>query len=379
MSATSSPANSPRATSSDEETVEIVTEETFTTMAEFLETKPDTEVIQKFLETNLAAKTYEELGDLSAYPKPMVIAMLTGFAEEIDVTLATKTKTKTAEEKWEEFKAQPYGDGGAKGLTDIAKAIGKGISYSKKKVIREGLPLGGTGCRKLTLHNPALIKVALDAIDAKRKEIIAEAMEPPKPKKKTTRTKKPDFAWDIVVLNPDDPQGADYDYYLGDADIAEGVFHYKDQSAPKGKDGKPVVVIGKTGKPVKKRRIKAVRKETPFLSTDTCSACTTWDRAGGSKVLKQAGIAGSFVMCCDKKTEGGATYCDAHTKKKPKLGNFWEGKYKTSHRGATATTDSGVSAVGGMSYAKFLVEKCGAGAVGEGVDKDYCVGMGAKW
>ena len=115
MSATSSPANSPRATSSDEETVEIVTEETFTTMAEFLETKPDTEVIQKFLETNLAAKTYEELGDLSAYPKPMVIAMLTGFAEEIDVTLATKTKTKTAEEKWEEFKAQPYGDGGAKG------------------------------------------------------------------------------------------------------------------------------------------------------------------------------------------------------------------------------------------------------------------------
>jgi hypothetical protein len=248
--------------------------QTPTTTAEFLATKPETEVIQKFLETYLDATTYEALGDISVYPQPMVTAMLRGFAEKIDAALTAATK----------------------------------------------------------------------------------------PKKKTTRTKDKD--WEIEVLNPDDPQGKDYDYYLGDADIAEGVVTYKDQSAPKGSDP----VIGATGKPVKKRRIKAVRKEGPFLSTDTCSACITWDRAKGSKVLKAAGIGGSFVMCCGTTTEDGATYCDAHTKKS-NTRNFWEGKYK---RG-------GMSRVGGMSYAKFLVEECGENAVGGGVDKDYCVGKGAKW
>jgi len=175
--------------------------------------------------------------------------------------------------------------------------------------------------------------------------------------KATKRAKKPDKDWEINILNPDNPQGAEYKYYLGDADIAEGVVAYKDQPLPK------ELVIGATGKPVKERRLKAVRREVPFLSTDTCSACITWDRAGGSEVLRWAGIAGSFVMCCATKTEGGATYCDNHTKKAPKLGNFWEGNYK----------------VDGMSYAKFLVEKCGKNAVGVGVDKDYCVGKGAKW
>ena len=369
--------SSPRSTSSDEESNRPIGEEKakslpdFATTAEFLEwcdstTELSTEYIPLFLETYLDAKTYEDLGDISVYPKVVILTLVKGWAEEIDAKLAAKTKEKTAEEKWEEFKATR---GGLEGLTDIAKAIGGGVHYSNKKVIKEGQPLEGEKCRKLTLHNPALIKVALEAIDAKRKEIIAEAMEETKPKtKKTTRPKKADKDWEIVILNPDDPQGEEYDYRLGDADIGEGVFHYKDQSAPKGKDGKPVVVIGKTGKPIKKRRIKAVRKEIPFLSTDTCGACITWDRAGGSEVLKQAGIAGSFVMCCGAKTEDGA-YCDAHTKKAPKLGNFWEGKYKQTKG----------SKVAGMSYAKFLVEECGANAVGEGVDKDYCESMGAKW
>jgi hypothetical protein len=196
-----------------------------------------------------------------------------------------------------------------------------------------------------------------------RSELIAET--------KATRTrgvKKEDKDWEIKYLNTKGgAQGRDYDFYLGDEDKDEVT--YKDQALPKDAGGLSKPVIGETGKPIKERRYVVVRRKTAFISKDTCSACITWDRAKGSEVLKAHGIAGSFVMCCATKTEGGKTYCDTHTKKAPKLGNFWEGGYKES-RG---------SRVGGMSYAKFLVEKCGGDAVGEGVDRDYCVGKGAKW
>tara|TARA_Y100001937_G_C7108970_1_gene326553 strand:- start:419 stop:1354 length:936 start_codon:yes stop_codon:yes gene_type:complete len=290
-----------------------------------------------FLKAHLPA---EEMAayDNDAIPVSALVAILKGKSEQIDAALAETKRKEEADGAWDKLLAEAVEGDGAENLRKRAKKIG---AKSQLKV------LPGDEGAILKITNPHLIQVALRAMRDEKKRVLAEALEAtaPKSKKKVSggvrRTKKADADYEIEYLNEkSEAQGADYAHYLKRGDIT-------DEKALIAKDQK----ISKCGKK-KSKRWKAVRKEKAFMPaepTDCCRAAITWDRAGGSLVLKDAGIAGSFRMCCSEKAEDGSHYCSKHAKKKAALGakfeDFWEGEYKTGD-------------LKGTKWSEFLCEAC---------------------
>ena len=333
------------------------------TSAEFLasDQASDRDANLAFLEKHLTAEEYAQY-DNDAIPTCAIIAILKGKAEEIDTKIG-KTKTlDEAKSAWDKkVKDVEWED--TDSLTDKATEVGNETKFGKVK--------GADGKKRwrLTIFNPLYCQIAVMAIEAEKKRVIDEVMEALNPKAKkssgTKRPKKDESDYEIEYIgDKDKPQGHEYNHYLEsdeycDAD-ADPVA--KDQKIEKGKDG---------AKDKKKKRWRAVKKEKPFLMTDTCRAAISWDRAAGSDVLDEFGLKGSFRMCCaETKLDDGKLYCSKHLKAKDKKGDkfedFFEGAYKTGD-------------LKGVGWAQFLVDKCGECAVEEGVDEDWVKEMGGTW
>ena len=118
------------------------------------------------------------------------------------------------------------------------------------------------------------------------------------------------------------------------------------------------------GKQIRDKRWKSTKREVPFLSCGTCTTAISWDRATGSKVLRDASMSGSFRMCCPSKPMSNGK-CSKH---QTGTENFFEGKYKGG-------------CWRGMSYVEFI-SMTGGNSLGDGVrewiEKDFSVRVGAE-
>ena len=181
----------------------------------------------------------------------------------------------------------------------------------------------------LKISNPILMEFVLESLAKKKEEVIKARFDelcPKVSKSKATgaRSAKRDKSeFDCVVKNTEEEAqggGGDgkpkYEYCLP-----------CDDGAVMLKDGKIQVGKGKDGKDLKPQSFKAVRKNTPFLSQGACKCGITWDRAKGSKKLKELSIQGAFVMGCDKDREQGSDFCSKHQGKT----SVYSDKYKTGH------------------------------------------------
>ena len=295
------------------------------------------------LKANIPTAEYAPI-DNDAIPLDALVAILKGKSEQIDKSLEEARRKAEAEGAWDKLLSEKdEGEAPAKMLVKRAKKIG-----GKTKL---GTTYDGTGDDKkisgacLEIYNPHLIQLALRAMEEEQTKVLEEA-KAPKSKKKASgrRTKKADADYEIEYLNDrDDAQGAEYEYFLTKDDGTT------DEKALIAKDQK----ISKDGTK-KSKRWKAVRKEKPFYQEGTCQAAITWDRAGGSEVLKAWEIAGSFRMCCSEKHEDGRKYCSKHLasqeKKGKKFEDFFDGEYKSGE-------------LKGVGWADFLIDKCGPCAV----------------
>lgn len=286
-------------------------------------------------------------------PLPILQAIIKGLEEEIDVKFSELSAKETAKAKWqekwkceEEDTFQDY-----KSLTALTKPLE--IDGFEAKEIKTG--------RYLKITNPRVIREVCAHLTSLKEEMEKELVSKTKPKKKGTRAKKADSEYEIKTLHEDKPpQGSEYDYYLAHGEL-------DDTGATMKKDGK-IIRVGAKGnengtKDIKTQRLKAVKKEMPFLDKDTCDAAITWDRAQGSKVLEGMGIKGAFVMCCSNAVEAGGK-CDRHHGKK----SIFDGVYKTGK-------------LAKVPYAQFLWECNEYGdVVGEDVDEAWVKSkVGSKW
>tara|TARA_Y100001963_G_scaffold154790_1_gene244334 strand:- start:8 stop:976 length:969 start_codon:yes stop_codon:yes gene_type:complete len=317
-----------------------------TTCAEFLasDAVQDRAQVLAFLEQHLTAEEFASYNN-DAIPDIALTSILKGKAEEIDKRIAEQKLREEAEGAWDKHVQEgDWDDAAVKVVRAKVKGLGNESSLSKPKG-------KGTveGRWKLTLYNPTYVSIAVQAIEAEKKRIISEALEEAKPK--TTggarKAKMKDEDYEIKYLgDKENPQGKEYKFFLESEENcdAECVIA-KDQKIHDAVDG---------AKPVKEKRWKAVRKNAPFAKDGTCSAAITWDRAGGSDVLKEFGIQGSFRMCCSEAPEEGSRYCERHLKSKEKKGDkfedFYDGEYK-------------VGKAKGMAWVDFLTDCCGECAV----------------
>ena len=248
------------------------------------------------LKANIPTAEYAPI-DNDAIPLDALVAILRGKSEQIDKSLEEAKRKAEAEGAWDKLLAEK--DDGEK-PTRIDSKRAKKIGGNTKL----GTTWTGTGDDKeisgacLKIYNPHLIQIALRAMEEEQSKVLAEA-KAPKSKKVgggVRRTKKADADYEIEYLNDrDDAQGAEYEYFLDSTEDGQdcGGSGATDEGALIAKDQK----ISKDGTK-KFKRWKAVRKEKPFYQEGTCQAAITWDRAGGSEVLKFWEIAGSFRMCC---------------------------------------------------------------------------------
>lgn len=336
----------------------------FTSTAQFI-AHEDFQSKEKCLEF-LTAHGKEE--GCAPLPLNVLQAVITGFSDEIDAKFSELGAKKTAALQWKAaFSCLPedtFTDGAQ--LTALVKPLeidgveGKSTAQSKY----------------LKITNPKAIRQVCDFLAKLKKKIEDEEVSKTKPKKKggSRGARKADSDYEIKMVHEDKPpQGNDYAYSLAWSE-------FTDENATMNKDGN-IIRIGAKGnengtKDIKTRRSKAVKKQRPFLSktgwdgeTETdgvcCDAGITWDRAGGSEVLKKMGIKGAFVMGCSCVAEEGSTKCAKHSKVKESI---FDGVYKTGK-------------LAKVPYAQFLWESSQWGdVVADDVDEEWVKSkVGDKW
>jgi len=127
----------------------------------------------------------------------------------------------------------------------------------------------------------------------------------------------------VITNSPETAQGLDYKYSLGPKD--EGGFMLKDGKIKRGE--------GKDGKDLKPQTYKAMKKQTPFYTEGGCKCGVNWDRAQGSKVLRNAGLTGTFRMGCGKAKLEDSEFCKKHQGGK----SIYTEKYKKQINGSDLT------------------------------------------
>ena len=218
--------------------------------------------------------------------------------------------------------------------------------------------------KKMTLmiSNPQVIRFVIEQVENHKESLIASKVAQLQPKKTyknkvgSKKVKRDDSEYDIRWTNTEDsPQGQDYKYYLTYGDTT-------DENATTIKDGK--ITEGADGSLKKTKTHKAVRKKDVFLpNTSHCVGANTWDRAGGSQVLSELGIKGSFKMACLEPKEDGSVFC-SKCKSKNKQ-NIYCNTYKSGK-------------VKGMTYAQVLWE-CSVSGLDKPVIQERVESHGGKW
>jgi len=141
----------------------------------------------------------------------------------------------------------------------------------------------------------------------------------------------------VITNSPETAQGLDYKYSLGPED--EGKVMLKDGKIKRGG--------GKDGKDLKPQTYRAMKKLTPFFTEGDCKCGVNWDRAPGSKVLRKAGLTGTFRMGCGKAKLGDSEFCKKHQGGK----SIYTEKYKKPINGSYLT------------HYEFLIELQKGGAI----------------
>jgi len=211
----------------------------------------------------------------------------------------------------------------------------------------------------LYINNPQLIVDVCEFLQTKRAEVIDAKFAELQPKKKSKATGKrmakrdaSEFEMDIKNT-PETAQGIkDYKYYLP-----------SDENEVFLKDGK-IKKVFDGGKDIKPQTYKAVRKEKPFLTEGGCCGGITWDRASGSKCLKDSGIKGSFVMGCSNHPTDGSDFCIKCEGKKSSV-------FETTYKSGTYK---------GYTHAQVLWElHQKSGQVLDGLGEWVATKVGSKW
>lgn len=216
----------------------------------------------------------------------------------------------------------------AEGAWDEYKSKSPDPSYDpKEKANQTDGAIWGKyrGKEGLFIANPQLILDVCVFLEQKRAEVIDAKFAELQPKKKSKATgkraaKRGNSEFECYQTNtPENAQGKNYDYYLP-----------SDENEVFLKDGKIQVGKGADGKDRKPQTYKAVRKDKPFLTQGGCCGGITWDRAAGSKCLKELGIKGSFVMGCSNQPVEGSDFCVKCEGKKSSVFEtcYKSGKYK---------------------------------------------------
>lgn len=215
-----------------------------------------------------------------------------------------------AEKEWVVYKSKSPADlAGLKGKVEQTD----GGKWMKSK---------GQGC--IVITDPKLIEDVCDFLQTKRAEVIDAKFAELCPKKKSKATgkraaKRGNSEFELKITNtPETAQGGegkgDYQYHLPND---ENEVFLKDGKIKKVFDG---------GKDIKPQTYKAVKKDKPFLTQGGCCGGITWDRAAGSKCLKDLNIKGAFVMGCSNHPTDGSDFC---VKCEGKKDNVYTTKYKS--------------------------------------------------
>lgn len=219
--------------------------------------------------------------------------------------------------------------------------------------------------KKMTLMitNPQVVRFVIEQVENHKESLIASKVAQLQPKKTyknkvgSKKVKRDDSEYDIRWTNDaESAQGKDYPHYLRCGETT-------DENATTFKDGK--ITTGADGSLKKTRTWKSVRKAEPFLSADNhCVGANTWDRAGGSQVLSELGIKGSFKMAClEPKAGGDSMFCSKCMSKNKQ--NIYCDAYKSGK-------------VKGKTYAQVLWE-CSENGVDKSVVQERVDSHGGKW
>lgn len=218
--------------------------------------------------------------------------------------------------------------------------------------------------KKMTLMitNPQVVRFVVEQVENHKESLIAAKvaeLQPKKPVKNkvgSKKVKRDDSEYDIRWTNDaESAQGKDYPHYLRCGETT-------DENATTFKDGK--ITTGADGSLKKTRTWKAVRKAEPFLTADNhCVGANTWDRAGGSEVLNELGIKGSFKMACLEPKADGSVFCKKCQLKNKQ--NIYCDAYKSGK-------------VKGKTYAQVLWE-CSETGVDKPVIQERVESHGGKW
>jgi len=250
----------------------------------------------------------------------------------------------------------------AEGAWDEYKSKSPDPSYNPKELTDQTNGAIWGKCRGkdgLFIKDAQLILDVCEFLEQKRAEVIDAKFAELQPKKKSKATgkraaKRDNSEFECYQTNtPENAQGKDYDYYLP-----------SDENEVFLKDGKIQVGKGENGKDRKPQTYKAVRKDKPFLTLGGCCGGITWDRAAGSKCLKESGIKGSFVMGCSNQPVEGSDFCVKCEGKKSSVFEtcYKSGKYK------------------GLTHAQVLWKlHQKSGCVLDGLGEWVATKVGSKW
>ncbi len=182
----------------------------------------------------------------------------------------------------------------------------------------------------IKVGNPGLIEMFYKLVSGLRAE--SDKKVATKKVSGNRRGRKTKDHYQIKYTNtPDNPEGADNEFYIkGDEDL---VFQ---------RDGKISDDIN-GGLPIKKVTYKAVKRAEDFITGKgraVCPGAVQWERAMGSKALKEWGLThATFRLQCGQDRGDADEYCPRCQRKGRNVENFWEGKYSD-----------------GQSYVDFIVE-----------------------
>ena len=189
----------------------------------------------------------------------------------------------------------------------------------------------------MKVKNPYLIEMYYNLMEGAKTE--SDKKVATKKVSGNRRGRKTKDQYQIKYTNtPDNPEGADNDYYFkGDEKV---VFQ---------RDGKISDDIN-GGLPIKKITYKAVKRAEDFIAgkgANICPGAVQWERAMGSDAIKRLGKThATFRLQCGQDRGDADEYCSRCQRKGSKVENFWEGMYGD-----------------GQSYVDFIVEN---------TNTDYC-------
>tara|TARA_Y100000592_G_scaffold31957_1_gene50844 strand:- start:620 stop:1603 length:984 start_codon:yes stop_codon:yes gene_type:complete len=192
-----------------------------------------------------------------------------------------------------------------------SEGIAEGADLKYRKV---------SGRDALVINSPQMVQWVLEQLEQKKADVIDAKFAELCPKKKSKATgkraaKRDNSEFELVVKNtPEKAQGKDYKYHLP-----------SDSNEVFLKDGK-ITKVFDGGKDIKPQTYKAVKKEKPFLTQGGCCGAITWDRASGSKCLKDLNVKGAFMMGCSNHPTDGSDFC---VKCEGKKDNVYTSKYKS--------------------------------------------------